>query len=425
MHASQSSEEVLRLLLELGIALGIGILIGLERQLSQRADRHGAGGIRTFALVAIFGFLIALPGRNGIAWLEVAGLFSLSVLLGIRHLYQIREGRKGVTTEVSLLITFMLGVLVQLQYTVFAVATALLISFMLSIKPKIQDVVQQITEEELFAVFKFLVAGVLILPLLPDRTIDPWSVLNPHEIWTVVVLVLSLSFIGYLLMKFWSATHGILLTGFLGGLVSSTVVAWIFSNRSKQDPQNSQVYALATLMSVSVMFIRIFVLAAIINSAVGLHLLMPLSLLCATGGLTVYVLLKHAVTNIVSTPNLTAIGNPFNMGDAVKFAAMFCLILIFVSVANDRFGTAGVYAVSAASGLASVDAIVVSMARMAGKDFSLIMVLNAIMIAALSNNLIKLVIGMVRGSPRYRATLSLGIGLMFVVAAGWGLAGGW
>ncbi|NLF25172.1 MAG: MgtC/SapB family protein [Deltaproteobacteria bacterium] len=425
MHVAQDNSDILKLLMELGLALGIGILIGLERQLSQRNDRHGAGGIRTFGLVALFGFLVTLPAETGAAWLEVAGLFSLTALLSIRHLFHIKEGRKGITTEVSLLITFVLGMLVQLEYTVFAVAVALLMSFLLSIKPRIQIVVEQITEKELFAVFKFLVAGALILPLLPNRTIDPWSVLNPRNIWTIVVLVLSLSFLGYLLMKFWSAAHGILLTGFLGGLVSSTVVAWLFSNKSKQDPQNSQTYALATLLAISVMFLRIFVLAEIINARVGIQLLLPMALLCATGALTAYVLLKRHTPASVPTPKLTALGNPFNMGDAVKFAALFCLILVLIEVSNARFGTTGVYAVAALSGLASVDAIVVSIASMADHSIQIVTALNAVMIATLSNNLVKIIIGMMRGSPQYRRTLSFGVGLMFVVAAAWGLGVGW
>mgnify|MGYP000540907660 CR=1 FL=1 len=425
MHTSQNSDEILRLLLELAIALGIGVLIGLERQLSQRADRHGAGGIRTFALVAVLGFLVSLPGQSGTAWMEVAGFITLALLLGIRHLSQMQERRKGITTEVSLLITFILGMLIQLQYTVFAVAVALLMSFLLSIKPKLQNIVQQVTEDELFAIMKFLVASVLILPLLPNRTIDPWGVLNPSEVWTVVVLVLSLSFVGYALMKFWSAAQGILLTGFLGGLISSTVVAWIFSNKSRQDPQNSRTYALATLMAITIMYLRIFILTEIINGDVGLRLLPALALLCAVGAFTVYTLMKSHGDKAVSTPNLAAIGNPFNMGDAIKFAVVFCVILILVSVAHERFGNTGVYVVSVFSGLASVDAIVVSMARAGHDNFPMLTVVSAVLLAVFSNNLVKLVVGLMRGSAEYRRILSLGIGLMLAASAIWWFSGKW
>jgi uncharacterized membrane protein (DUF4010 family) len=420
-----NGQLVLELLSQLGIALGIGVLIGLERQLSHRDQSHGVGGIRTFALVAVFGFLATLPDPAVFPWLQPASLVALTALLSVRYTSHLRDGQKGITTELSLFITFILGMLVHLQYSVFAVAVALLMSFLLSLKPKIQEVVQRITEEELFAIFKFLVASVLVLPLLPDRTIDPWAVLNPREVWTVVVLVLSLSLIGYILVKFWSSQQGILVTGFIGGLVSSTVVTWLFSNRSKRDPQNSQVYALATLLAISIMFARIFVLTEVVNAGVGRRMFLPLAMLFFTGVSVTYVLYRRSMSTKVEAPDLATMGNPFNMADAVKFALMFSVIIILVSVANSRFGSAGVYAVSALSGLASVDAIIVSMARLAGSQVLLHTALNAILIAALSNNVVKLMFALVRGSPQYKRTVGLGISLIFAVAAFWSAALGW
>ena len=420
-----SIEQALELFFGLGISLGIGVLIGLERQLSHLNQSRGLGGVRTFAMVAVFGFVATLMGSVFNPWITVASLFSMATLLTLSHVFQMREGRKGITTEVSLLVTFLLGMLTEIRYSLFAVGVALLISFLLSLKLKIQNVVQQITEEELFAIFKFLVAGVLVLPFLPDRAIDPWLVIKPREVWTVVVLVLSVSFFGYLLIKFRGASHGAILTGFLGGLVSSTIVTWIFSNRSRRDPGHSMTYGLATVLAISIMFPRIYLLSRVVNPAMGARLAMPFAVLFLTGTICAYVIQRRLGQGHVNGQEAVVLGNPFNIGDALKFALMFSGILVVVSLANTRFGAVGVYVVSAISGLASVDAIAISMARLAGDQIPLSTALNATLIAALANNVVIFCISASRGSGVYWRTVGGGIACIFAVAGAWMIGMGW
>ena len=421
--------QLIRLsLFHLGIALGIGILIGLERQLSNRDMKHSLGGIRTFALVSIFGFISGRLGVLASSWMPVISLFGLSFFLAVNHFMLSQSGRRGITTEVSLFITFLLGLLVHFNQLLLAVAAALVVSFLMSIKLKIENIVQQVTEDELFAIFKFLVVSVLILPLLPNMPINTFGfhVVNPREVWTVVVLVLSLSFIGYMLIKFWGSTNGIMLTGFLGGFVSSTVVTWIFSKKSRLDEENSRAYALATMLAVSIMFARIGLLSYIINPKVGFPLMLPLVVLLITGLATVTIIKRHFGLGNNGNSSAVALGNPFNLGDAVKFGLIYSIIVLMVSIANARFGSAGVYLVGAISGLANVDAIVISMARLGGtSELQMTIALNAILLAAHSNNIVKLCIAVLQGSRQYRLTMATGIGLMFVSTAVWAAFTGW
>ncbi len=401
------------------------MLIGLERQLSHRDQRHSQGGIRTFALVAVLGMMSGMIGSALSPWIPVVSLFGLCLFLALSHSSLMPAGRKGITTEIALFITFLLGLLVHLDQTVFAVAVALFVSFIMSIKLTIESIVKQITEEELFAIFKFLVVSVLVLPLLPDTTIDPYNVINPQDIWTVVVLVLTLSFVGYALIKFWGPAKGIMLTGFLGGLVSSTVVTWVFSKRSAIDEKNSRIYALATLLAVSIMSARIYVLSQIVNGKIGAHLILPLSCIFLTGLVTVYVIKKYFGLGTDGASQAVTLGNPFNLGDAIKFGVAFSTIIWLVAFSNKNFGNAGVYAVSALSGLANVDAIAVSMARLGGAQVALNTALNAIIIATLSNNVVKLAISLIQGSRTYKLTMSLGIGLMFISIGIWSALFSW
>jgi len=426
MTLDNDTQQLLNLLFKLVVSLGIGVLIGLEREFSHRdQSKRTLAGIRTFALMSVFGFLSALLGAALSFWIPVVSMLGIFIISASGYWTLAREGRKGITTEVSIYITFLLGLLVYLNQTVFAVAVSLVVSIVLSLKPKTQVLVGQITEEEIYAIIKFLIVTVLVWPFLPNIAIDPYHVLNPREIWTVVVLVLSLSFVGYVLIKFWSTERGIMLTGFVGGLVSSTVVTWLFSKKSSVDQTNSKAYALATLSAISLMFARLLVLALLVNKQIGMQLLIPFVWLFACGAGTVGIIKRGTAPVSSSAAAMETLGNPFNLSDAVKFAALFCIILFLSSYANSRFGGAGVYAISALSGFANVDALVISMARLGEEQIDRQIALNAILVATITNNVVKLGLSWIWGSPVYKRTMTLGLEIIFLATILWAYLLGW
>jgi uncharacterized membrane protein (DUF4010 family) len=395
-------------LLSLIVATGLGLIIGLEREFRKTNDIDHFAGIRTFPLVSILGCIITFVGQSISPWVIVGALISFIILVGITYYTRATKDHRGITTEISLIITFILGAMTSLQLIREALAAAVITTTLLSLKGKFHSFVLKLTEDELFAFIKFIVLSMLLLPFLPDTDFGPNGILNPQEIGIIVVVVSSLSFIGYLLIKFTGTNKGILLTAFFGGLFSSTALTWMFSSQSRTHGQaNSTLYAAGIVLASSIMFLRVVLISLIFNAQIFLALILPCTLMWVTGMTFVFVFIKKQKQLQASSP--VELGNPVSVLNALGFGLLYTGIALMVFYTGKYFGNKGLLLSGLISGMADVDAITINMAKLAARTPEFDISVLVIVIAMMSNTIIKLGISVAKGSPEVKRKVALAL----------------
>lgn len=401
------------------VALGIGMLIGFERERLRSEGIQMFAGVRTFAMLALLGCTAALISSHVTSPLPlVATILGVAALLYAAYRAQVRkhEHSPGLTTEVTALLTVLVGALCYYQYITLAAALGVAMLVLLSMKPQLHRLAAAVTYEDIYAVIKFAVVSLIILPILPNRSFGPppFDVLNPYNIWWMVVLISAISFAGYVLTKVVDASRGIGLTGILGGIVSSTAVTLSLSTRSKQTPQIATTFALGIMLAWTVMFARVLIEVFAVNRAL-LAPLWPSMLAGLLAGLA-YAWLLYRRHDSGPTEGVT-FHNPFELGPAFKFALLYAAVLLIVRTAGIYFGDTGVYISALLSGTVDLHAITLSMAQLSSGDgLALTTAADAITLAALSNTLVKAGIVVVVGASALRRPILLGTALVLAAA---------
>ncbi|MEO0006893.1 MAG: hypothetical protein RJA20_1089 [Bacteroidota bacterium] len=399
------------------VTAAIGLIIGLEREFNTHGERAHVGGIRTFTLAAMLGYLSGTVAANSVLWVIPFTILGFFLLLSVIYYYQVRQEGYGLTSELSMLSTLLLGILVSQGYVQESLAVVVVMTALLSVKEQVHGIVKKITEEELFAFIKFAVLALLILPILPDKSFGPEGLINSLELGWLVIIVLSISFTGYLLLKF-VGQRGILLTAIIGGLLSSTMVTWVFSERSREKPELSASYGAGIILASSVMFIRAFALAAVFYQPVARLLVIPLSVLLVLNLLTAYRVYRLQQHN-GETPSLNP-GNPLDIRNAVVFTLIYTGITFGMYYARQWSGQVGVYLSGAISGIADIDAITISSAKWASADTEQTgFAASVIILAILSNTVFKAVLSYIRGSEALGKFVVTGFGIILITGTTW------
>jgi uncharacterized membrane protein (DUF4010 family) len=397
-------------------ATGIGLVIGLEREFNTHDKPTHIGGIRTFILASVLGYCAGWIGRLGYPEVLVAALAGFFALIVVAYYAQARKGNVGLTSETALLMTLLLGIVVAAEHVREALAIVVLMTLVLSLKAQLHGFVRRWTQDELFAFVKFIVMALLILPTLPDQAFGPENLLNLRDLGWIVVLVLSISFAGYLLLKFGSPHKGILWTAVIGGLFSSTLVAWIFSARSRERPDLSQAFGSGIVLASSIMFVRVFMLTSLFAFPVALRLALPLSLMLIVSLLPVRKVLQTKATES-DAPQLMP-GNPLDIKNALYFVVLYIAITYLMFSARSWLDPAMVYLSGAAAGIADIDAITISTAKWAsGAPEQHRQAAVIVLLAVLSNSLFKLAVSLFNGSSELRRPVALGFGLVLLAGA--------
>lgn len=403
------SEFIIRFL----VVLGIGFLIGLEREHSALKEKtHSFAGIRTFIFVVLLGFIGAMLAVVFTPWLYIGILISVVLLIAISYRVTASTGDIGSTTEFSVLLAFILGGLSFLGFIEISLMITVVIVVLLSSKLRLQNAIGKISSEELYDFIRFVVLVLLIFPFLPNENLGPFNVLNPREIGWVVILTSGLGFIGYILMKLLGSGKGILLSGIIGGLVSSTAVTWVFAKKSKESVELSLNCAVAILAASSIMILRVLIWTFIFNRELfeRLYVAVIFVLLVALAvSITFYFRHKRREDTVTEMVN----SKPLDLQGALFFGLVYMVILLVVSYANEYLGEKGMLLSSAIAGLSDIDAITISVSKITGQTLSLELASNAILIATISNTFVKLGIGVWAGSMQLRKRLVVGYGIVF------------
>ena len=341
-------------------SLAIGLLIGLERERNPSAK----AGLRTFALVAVFGTLSALLATKlGSPWLLIAGLIAVAGMIIAAYLNAPGdEADPGTTTVIALLLCYGLGAMIWYGLSTLTVMLAIGITALLYFKPELRGFSQSLTRRDLVAVLQFSVLTFIVLPILPDIDYGPYHAFNPHQAWLMVVLISGISLTGYAALHVAGTRYGAPLLGFLGGLVSSTATTLIYAKHGKNNSAMSDLAASVIVIASMVVLIRLMVVSAVVAYG-ALPGLLPV----LAGGLVFGLMV--ALYNWRKMDKATELyipetSNPAELHTAIGFGLLFVVVLLGAAWMEDLAGSQGLYAVALVSGLTDVDAITLSSLRL-------------------------------------------------------------
>ena len=409
--------ELLTVAIDFATAIMLGALVGIERE-KRKAEEEKTGhiaGLRTFILLALLGAAAGWFARTlSTPWILAAALLIVGAMIVAGYFVTARSSQagKGLTTEIAAVVVFLLGAMVMLGYEALAIGLGVVTAAVLAYKQPLHGFVEKLGWDDVYAGVRLLIATFIALPLLPNEPIDPWGALNPYKLWLLVILISSLSLVGYVLTRLLGSNRGVALTGLVGGLASSTAVTLSFAKEGREKPGSANALACGILLAWAVMFVRVPVLVAVVNRALLAPLLVPFLVMAVTVGVfaAFYYFRGVSTEKGGSAKGEVDVKNPFSLLAAAKFGALFAVILLAVKIVQQTMPPSGLYAVAALSGLVDVDAITLSMAEFAKSGEARVAVIS-IVIAALSNTLVKCsmafaVAGLTLGKPLLIATIA-------------------
>ncbi|MBY8118777.1 MgtC/SapB family protein [Vibrio fluvialis] len=374
------------------VALLLGAIVGTQRGWVARNNVEGSrvAGIRTFSLVGLYGGLSAILAAHYSPLLLGFALLALVVLASIAFVLKQRKSQDiSITGVVSLLVTFVLGSLAVSGEPVLAAAAAVITAVVLDNKKELHEALQKLQEYELDAALRLMLISIVMLPLLPNQSYGPWQALNPYEIWWMVVLIASISFLGYFAIKIGGAKRGVLFTSVFAGFSSSTALTLQFSNLSRDQPTISPLLASGILLCCGTMFPRLLIVASLINTELT-PILWPVIVVMMIG-LYIPAWFIWRSTDVDFNEGQSANHkNPLALQSALWFGVILAIIMLLAHALSDWFGQAGTLALSAVSGITDVDAITLALGRQSTHSLDAYTAAMGIIIAASVNTLVKM-----------------------------------
>ncbi len=406
-------------LITLGIAFGLGLLVGLQRE---KAD-HEMAGVRTFTLIAILGVIVGFLTRDfenpfilptfGIA---VTGLMLMANYIKAKKDPEVEVGQ---TTEVAVLLMFAIGAYLVLGSQIIAVVVGGSLAVLLYIKESIHNFIDKLKEKDLAAIMTFVGISLVILPILPNDTFGPLDVLNPQDIWLMVTLIVGISILGYFVYKWVGKKAGMISNGILGGVISSTATTVSYARNSKNSKSIGKISAFVILTAVAVSIIRVIVEIGIVVPEKLPQLILPFLLLFVFMAV-LSVILFYTISNEENQEEMPEPKNPAQFKSAFIFGILYALILLAVAFTEKEFGNSGLYIVSIIGGLAKKDAITLSLAQSIGGGLDTELGWRLIMTGVLANFAFKIVLVAVLGNRQLAKwlgaamTLSIIVGLLMI-----------
>lgn len=410
--------ELLKALL---VSLCLGALIGLERQWEKETwhpGKHVLAGLRTFTFWSLLGTLCGYFTRTVHPLFFLAGFLAMAVWIAIFLFYKNRSSTDpGYTTGAVGLLTYLIGGLVAYGQDKAALILTLTVVILLALKPYVHEVSRRFSKEDVRMALQFAAITGVILPLVPDEPWGPYGAFNPHSIWLMVVLVSGASFGGYVAVRMFGHKLGIALTGLIGGIASSTATTLAMSKESRAQPALTADCAMAVVLACTVMLWRVAVLTAVVYPPVLNQITLPFLAMSGPAFLWCgWRLLRHGKGNPRDgTPEYR---NPLGLRDSLKFAAFYALIVYLVKAGQARYGERGIDTVSALSGLMDLDAISLSLTRMAGEGGILEIAVKGILIATVANTAVKAGVVAIWGSSRLKLLVLPVLAVTAVVGIG-------
>ncbi len=405
--------------MEIFIAALLGAFLGIRREMrAQEMGEVGFMGFRTMTLIAVLGVISTLFLQ--MPYLPAVFFVGLVVFIGVAYANGVFNlQRIGLTTEISALLTFWIGVLVGLEMQFLAIILTILLASINAFKKELHSFIGTLKRKEWIGALQLLILSGAVLPVLPRVPIDPWGVLVPFNVWLLVILISGIGFIGYFLIKFFGARGGIPLTGFLGAIVSSTAVTTSMASQSKRSKLTG-IFAVGILISIVTMQLR--VIAEILIWGGGLLgttiLVIPLAMALVAASFALFFFIKTTKNhNLTAVKSDVKLESPFELKPALQFGFIFVFVLFALALGQQYLGNSGIYMAAIISGFIDVDAIVLSsLESVKLGEMSAEIAKNAIGIAIFMNTLIKILYVGILGSKKL--LLRIAISVVFICLAG-------
>lgn len=407
------------------IALLLGALIGLQRGWVSRDQQAGTriAGIRTHTLTALTGCISYLLAQSLSPWFLPAMLLVIAaVAISGYRAAAAASHNVSITGVIGLLLTFCFGAMTAAGEAVMAAMAAVITTMILDNKTEIHGALRKLRENELDAGLKLLLISVVMLPLLPNQGMGPGNAINPYEIWWMVVLIASISFIGYFSVRIAGARKGLLFTSLFAGLSSSTALTLHFSRLSRSAPHHAPLLAAGILLACGTMFPRILLYCLLINAELVTLLWLPVVLMTASLYIPAFIMSRRNRHADVEHPELAK--NPLELQSAILLGGLLVVILLLAQWLQQSFGDSGIYLLAALSGITDVDAITLSLSRMSvSGELSLATAAIGILIAITVNNVFKSSLALFIGQrgTGIRVALAMAISLLIGFISLWGV----
>ncbi|MCX4192457.1 MgtC/SapB family protein [Methylophaga sp. OBS1] len=372
------------------VALAIGLMIGIERGWQERDSQEGQriAGVRTYGLIGLLGGVLGMLAQTFEPLVLGLGFLALTLVIGsIFLIKQRQEGEWGITSLVAALLVFVLGALATSGKVTQASASAVVMVLLLSYKPQLHGLISKLRLEELRAGIKLLLISVVMLPVLPDQGYGPWEALNPYRIWMMVVLIAAISFIGYFAIKIGGAHRGILFTGLFGGLASSTAVTLHLSRLGKQNQEVAPVASSGILIACGTAYVRILIVVAMLAPSLLRDLWPPVVLMALVTYLPL--ILYRFAKSSSSLGTSSTLQNPLELKTALTFGAILTAVMLLSVLLREAYGDAGLLILAAVSGMADIDAMMLSLIGMTDNDLSTRLFVMGLVITAAANSMVK------------------------------------
>lgn len=416
------------LLSRFAVALGIGLLFGLERGWRSRDEEPGqrSAGIRTFAIAGLLGgafgaIATALGGAGSVAGGIVLGLgFASFAAVFALFTYEENkaEGIFSATTTIAGMLTFALGAYAIVGDIRAATAAAVAAAGILALREGLHGWIARITWEELRAALVLLTMTFIALPLLPDERLGPFGGINPHEIWLIAIVLAAVSFLGYVVVKSVGTTRGTLIAAAAGGVVSSTAVMIDTARKAAAREGSPRILAAGAVLATAVSILRTLAIIAVLNWPVLLVVIAPLAAAAAAALVATFVLVRRGEGP--KAPEETPLRNPLDLKAALGFALFLGVMEVASRLLAEQFGSAGAIVAALAAGVGDVDAVVISMMKLTPATLPVADAALAALAAVTANTLGKLAIGLFFGRKWFGLEIGLSIAAaLFAGAAAW------
>jgi len=370
--------------LRFALALALGFLVGLERESTKEHQKLVFGGVRTHPIISLLGFGAAWLYQYGATFVLPVGLLALAGLTVVAYVAKIREERFGTTSEISALLTYVTGALALLADIWIAMALGIVNAMLLSEKARLETYVEHLNRGEFLATLKFLLVTVIILPVLPNQEYTAFH-LNPAAIWKLVIIVSTVGFVGFVLIRRLGTRLGLWVSGLLGGIVSSTALTWSMGRLAQRDGRRSAGALQAAILAGAVMYLRILVLLAIVAPVLVGFVWWKLVVLSLIGlGLALSV---HVHEEADADRNVPGLENPFELTPALIFAGLFVALTVLTSLVRNYAGDPGVLTLAVFTGVVDIDPFILSLAG--DRELAQGIIVGGIVLAMLSNTIAK------------------------------------
>ena len=396
------------------IALGIGLLVGLQKERTESP----LAGLRTFALASLMGAVAALLSQQMGAGIIVAGLITITALMVTGNVMLMRRGDldPGQTTEVAIVLTFLVGALVVIGPREVAIVLGATMAMLLHLRDELKGWVQRLSDRDVRAAMQFVVISLIILPVLPDQAYGPYDVLNPRQIWWMVVLIVGINLAGYAAFRWMGHRAGTALAGVLGGAISSTATTMSYARLAKASPSHTKAAVVIVWIASGIVFVRILIEIGAVAPA-----FLPAAAGPMAAMLIVFVAAAAAVWKSSTGPAESPLdpGNPSELKPAILFGALYAVVLFAVAAAQDLLGNVGLFAAAGLSGLTDIDAITLSTSQLVATGVvDQAMGWRVILVAAMSNMAFKLGLAASLGTREMAKRLAVLFSLAIAVGTG-------